>query len=439
MGPWPAELLAKSETPFGENFTRKHQRMTVDRIRDELYIAAPPFPMRRIDGRTGEVDKSWFPNGGMNKVTECSFGPDGNVYLGLGSIGYNEFIIRLDHDGKPVPFTGNGALPLPKGNKWEGGGGQYGDLEGKDIYGGGLCPSALKKGGEVKAIWTGGISHSNIHERGLHVSPKGDIVAGIQFPYGGERALKYGIPKEAVPVPKDPKKNPIPEARDSFVAAWDRDGNILTLNAVGDTMNGHGVAMDRDRNIYAVWGLRVPAECKNWVGLPGVPLNEDWGGFGCLVKFRGGVPFPRARVSSSAESSAGAVKLGPSSKSGSIAPVDNSILWAYPGVVGQTTGPCPCHNVRYDMDYYARHWLPADYLYSIVVIDANANIIARLGRYGNVDDTDEDVKAGRDGLRFVWPRAVAVSDAALYASDRNARRILKAAISYAAEETVALE
>jgi hypothetical protein len=88
------------------------------------------------------------------------------------------------------------------------------------------------------------------------------------------------------------------------------------------------------------------------------------------------------------------------------------------------------------MDYYARHWLPANYLYSIVVLDANANIIARLGRYGNVDDTEEDVKAGRDGLRFVWPRAVAVSDKALYVTDHNARRILKAALSYAAEETV---
>ena len=75
-------------------------------------------------------------------------------------------------------------------------------------------------------------------------------------------------------------------------------------------------------------------------------------------------------------------------------------------------------------------------LYSVVVIDANANVIARLGRYGNVDDTQADLKSGRDGLRLVWPRAVAVSDKALYIADTGNRRILKAALSYHTEKTL---
>jgi hypothetical protein len=90
------------------------------------------------------------------------------------------------------------------------------------------------------------------------------------------------------------------------------------------------------------------------------------------------------------------------------------------------------------MDYFARHWLPANHLYSIAVLDANANLIARVGRYGNADDTVNDVKAGGDGLRFVWPRAVAVSDSVLYVADQGNRRILKATIGYHAQAEVDL-
>jgi hypothetical protein len=53
-----------------------------------------------------------------------------------------------------------------------------------------------------------------------------------------------------------------------------------------------------------------------------------------------------------------------------------------------------------------------------------------------VDDTEADLKAGKDGLRFCWPRAVVASDTALYVADVGNRRVLKAALSYAAEETV---
>ena len=112
-------------------------------------------------------------------------------------------------------------------------------------------------------------------------------------------------------------------------------------------------------------------------------------------------------------------------------------LWAYGGVTGQSEG-CSCHHQRFDMDPWARVWIPAGHLFSVLVLDSNGNRIARLGRYGNVDDTEADVKAEKDGLRFAWMRAVAASDTALYVADSGNRRILKAALSYAAEETAAL-
>ncbi len=438
VGPWPTEVPGRDvNSMFFKLFQGHMHRMAADRTRDDLYVSGGWLPgLRRFNGQTGEVDPSWFPNGDFDKVSELCFGPDGNLYVGVGNMGYNQFIVRLDREGKPVPFTGNGAVPLPnflvKDHVWVGGGGQYGELEGKGF--GRVCPNALGTA-SVKALWTGGVGHSNVHDRGMHVSARGDIIAGIQWPYGGERGVKYGIPKEAVFTYQG-----LTRARESFVGVWDRDGNILTLNAVGDTMNGHGVGIDRERNVYAVWGVRAPLGCKGLFGLDGVPLNADyWGGFGTLVKFRGGVPFPRAKVISSESPPAGAVRINQIGRLPAVVePEQDSLLWAYTGLNGQASNSCTCHHLRYDVDFYARHWLPANYLYSVMVIDANANVIARLGRYGNVDDTEEDLKEGRDGLRFVWPRAVAVSDKALYVLDHNARRILKAALSYAAEEIVAM-
>lgn len=61
-----------------------------------------------------------------------------------------------------------------------------------------------------------------------------------------------------------------------------------------------------------------------------------------------------------------------------------------------------------------------------------------MGKYGNVDDTEQDVKAGRDGLRFISVRAVTASDHAVYAMDYASLRILKAKLHYAVEETFEL-
>jgi hypothetical protein len=111
--------------------------------------------------------------------------------------------------------------------------------------------------------------------------------------------------------------------------------------------------------------------------------------------------------------------------------------WVYGGLSGQSaTNDCSCHFTRFGLDRWARPWIGSNQLCSLTVLDTNGNRIARFGRYGNVNDTDDDVKAGRDGLRFSWIRMVAASDTAVYAADPDNRRILKAALSYAAEETV---
>jgi hypothetical protein len=101
-------------------------------------------------------------------------------------------------------------------------------------------------------------------------------------------------------------------------------------------------------------------------------------------------------------------------------------MWTEPG--------CTCTHLRWDLDYYARAWLPSTHLFSVVVLDSNGNRIARLGRYGNVDDADE--KCGR--IHVSWPVCAAVSDEALYIQDHGDLRILRCTLGYHAEETVPL-
>ncbi len=424
----PEGLPPSTIKGFPNFFDFKQQRMAVDRVRDELYIY-PARGLMRVDGKTGQVDDTWFPDGSLDVgIAEICVGPDGHVYISTGAHNYGQFISRLSRDGKPVNFSGD-AVPAPKGGKWEGGGGQYGAMEGKPIYGGRVIPAALKRFGVVMSLWTGHFGHSNTHERGLYVSPRGYIVHGVQSPWA-ERFLKYGGSKTA----RRGSGIGGEVVLMSYVSVWDPTGKLLTTDAVGDMQNGHGVAMDAEGNIYAAMGGRVPAGQNVYWGTKDKPLKGSFGQ-GSLLKFRGGKPFPRGKVYYGKEASGGATKL--TGYRTGVQAIEGQ-EWILGVTTAQSPDICTCSNVRYDMDYFARHWLPANHLFSVIVLDANGNSIARLGRYGNVDDTARDVKEQKDGLRFVWMRAIAVSDSALYVADTGNRRILKAVLSYAAEETLPL-
>ncbi|MBA4389139.1 MAG: hypothetical protein C0404_14295 [Verrucomicrobia bacterium] len=424
LEPWPAGIQKPAvEQKIQWYYSAHCPRLAADRYREEIYAGFGNLV--RFNGRTGKLDDSWSAHGELRNATEVHVGPDGLLYLRVGGANYGQWIIRMDHDGKVVPFTGNGAAPMLR-EKW--------DFSGKGMYCGDGWSKALK-GQNVIALWNGMISTSNVHTRGLYVSPMGFIICTVNS-MDKAWGIKHGVPAD-FPTAGSYAGTEWPVFKQTLVVVFDKDGNVLTGNAVGDTGNGHGVAMDRDGNIYAAIGGRWPAAQTGYDGLAGEkPSQSLWGSFGSLMKFQGGVPFPRGEAAYGKDTPAGFAKLtgyrnGPTAIKGA--------SWIWGGLVCQTPDICTCHNIRYDMDYFARHWTPANQLYSVVVVDANGNRIARLGRYGNVDDTDADVKEQKDGLRFVWPRALAVSDTALYVADTGSRRILKAAISYVAEESVELK
>jgi hypothetical protein len=88
------------------------------------------------------------------------------------------------------------------------------------------------------------------------------------------------------------------------------------------------------------------------------------------------------------------------------------------------------------MDNWTRLWLPANQVSGVMVVDSNGNRIMRVGKYGNIEDSEADLKEGKDGMRFARVKEVNASDNWLVCSDEGNGRSVLAALSYAAEETV---
>jgi hypothetical protein len=393
----------------------KFIRMTLDGPRDELYIGyIKHIGLLRINGETGELDSSWFPKGDMH-ATECFFGPDDLLYTRWGPMGYGRWLLRVNREGAVVPFTGDGAMEHPSGGTWPDEKGKFGHLAGTKTYGAHPVPRALAKARPISVVWTGEVSNSSTHTRGLHVSPNGMIVAPIQF-------QRIDVLSGAFPQYLHDRGIPTkisPWTGRSYVAVIDLKGNYLTANAVGDMSSGHGAFMDRDGNIYATCGRLMTRKDKPY----GIAQGGDrggWGGIKSLVKFRWTGKFPMAAQTHPTDRKADS----------SVTP---EALWVHHGIPGHGGG-CTCNNNRSDMDGWARSWIASNQLCSVMVLDANGNAVARVGRYGNVDDADE--KYGK--IHFSWIRNVAVSDTAMYVADQPNRRVLKAKILYHAEEEVPL-
>jgi hypothetical protein len=136
-----------------------------------------------------------------------------------------------------------------------------------------------------------------------------------------------------------------------------------------------------------------------------------------------------------------------------------NMLWDYPGASPVRQGGCTCHRSTISLDGFERVFVPAAQTCSVNVLDANGNIVARIGAYGNADcrGPDSPVPDPRTGelrprrpgdptglesplaepdVAFVGPSYTAVTDEALYALDRGNARIVRAALEYHAEEMV---
>jgi hypothetical protein len=242
--------------------------------------------------------------------------------------------------------------------------------------------------GDVNGIETGGKNGSNVQQKGFAISPvTGDIYVHMQYiseSFASEHEIEV-------------------KRGTQLLVVFGPDGGLISPNALPGLPLAHGLGVDRWGNVYK--GVRSSYKAKAADGLRPAGRGKPAISFGSVAKFQGG-PFP----------------VGPFQKH----------LWAYPGFSNLGGSACTCSHSMFDTDPYGRTFVPQVHLCSVGVIDGNGNKVLRIGRYGNADDADE--KCGK--IHVTWPRAVAVSDTAAYILDYGNKRIVKAALSYEAEETV---
>jgi len=411
--PWPKD---KRKPNTISAIHVKVPRMVVDRTREEIYTYAG-----RFDGKTGELDPAWVGKRGI----EMAVGFDGLVYLRMGGHGSGG-IVRVKRDGTIVPFSKGIQVVPPKKAYW-----QF------------VSTEIRHKNPDMKFLAHGGLGQSQTWQCGMDVGPNGDILVVLS----SKNAADMEEYARAAAQWLDCRKwqGAKPNLMGMFLTVYNTDGEIVTRRAVEGATYGSGAFLDRDGSIYVNQGgvlppdhNKLPVSIKELPKFSGLRL---WGSArGSLLKFRGqggawpvGKLFAEKSVSRQIPPAKGTPGADAMKVAGYRTAADGA-LWIYGAAPGSAGKTCACDHNRFDLDDWARSWIPLNQLNSVMVLDANGNRIMRIGRYGNIDDADET--CGK--IHFAWIRTTAASDTALYVVDSGNRRILKAALKYAAEEELPL-
>jgi len=397
--------------------------LIVDRAREELYVKDPggcfPTHSMRIDGRTGKLIEHMKTNS-----EELHVGPDGLVYVRADAFGRH--IIRFNPaDGKCVPFKKGVEFT------WRG-----------------------QKTTAIRTPHSDAGCGTRTFQDGFSVAANGDL---------------YVILTEADPARIRPilaklgqKGMPGKGWAGLFLQIYAPDGSLKHASALPGLIHSNGLRVARNGNVYISLAARK-VDVKEPDGIaPGQRPDFRWG---MLVQFDSAFDkFPIGRIHGTYET--------PNPDGGSAytlsdsryRPTPEPIRWDYAGVSPSLSqgGNCVCYNSRFDLDDFDRAWVPMAQNFSVNALDANGNVIIRVGTYGNPDSRGKDSpivdpetgqlrprraddsatlappKELTDEIGFRAPRFVAASDEALYVNDTGNQRIVRAKLGYRAEEELPL-
>ena len=263
---------------------------------------------------------------------------------------------------------------------------------------------------------------------GMGVSPLGRLAIAWtrvqESPDGGQRGGRRSADRNA----SDPRAYPGRVGLDcdaQMVRVWDVRGKVLFEDALPGIDEAPHLAMDKKDNLFAI--------------LDAVRLQDNRPGFnsraGTLVKAPAGrarfvsddplAPIPLTETTRPRRPpDLGGPPLGPAWLEGA--------EWLFGGCGlkcgrgGQRSG--------FALDLYGRCFVPRTDRYDLAVLDPNGNLMARIGQYGNADDAP-----GGDGVALFHPTDAAVhTDRRLFIADPGNARVVSAALSYRATQTVSL-
>jgi NHL repeat len=412
--------------------------MEADPFREELYIRYRgmcfPGDVFRVDGRTGKLlekfdfmdGKRSASSGRFGPFEECVVGPDHMVYMRLTMNG--RWIARYDPEKREFVNLANYKpvdLSSPNGSK------RWGNLSfrGKPVMG----FNVPHKGTGFNFTYPMGIAPNGDLYVPCRPTKEFPETLGLEGWYSGKK--NTGFYRQ--------------------LRVYSSDGKLKSRNALPGLGVTDGVRIGKSGAVYIVMSCQ-PLKNKVPEGIAGGSFPRSvWG---TLVKFDSSLrKFPVGKVV--VDKAKGTHIWG---RLGAGAKVRiEGMAWDFGGVGPVPYGHCHCWKSKFDLDGFERVFLPAAPTCTVNVLDANGNIVVRLGGYGNADCMGEDSpvvdpKTGqlrprrkddpaglksplaKPELGFLDPSYVAVTDEAVYVHDRGNERIVRAKLGYHAEETVAV-
>jgi DNA-binding beta-propeller fold protein YncE len=409
----------------------KHGYIVADPKREEVYLrtggVCQGTPFLRIDGRAGKLNKY-----DSSRVSEIDFGPDGMGYARADARACGACVVRFNPDSdKIIPFENMGE-----------------SME---------CRFLKTKATGIRIPVFGG--HTRSFQDGFCVAPNGDICVVVDEAQGEfwQALREIGQAKNLA----DPKK---PSGRlthlgfhNAFLQVYAPDGSCRHISALPGLKHCCGIRVSRSGKVYLAISVKPAAQAAPDGIASKSPSMGTWGTLVCFDSEFGTFPFGRLHGTYETKTGKGPhthVRAGKENIW-----IDN-VRWEYGGMAPITDNNCVCGNSRFDLDCFDRAFVPAMQTYSVNVLDANGNLVVRIGSYGNADslgpdspvidpktgllrpkrpDDPENLKPPKElsesiGLR--WAPYVAVTDEAIYAHDVGNNRVVRCVLSYEAEENL---
>jgi hypothetical protein len=395
------------------------QRLVADPRTGRLYVIEEQtgpgksfYTVMRVDPASGKVKEIKLPFDAEDMVFDM------------------EGIVYLKTDREVVRFDPRNWRELP----WD-----YGEMR-KGI--GFAASGALPKHNSPSALAIPGRRPVWYHSTGMWVSPKRHLAVVCNVRHKPpERNPKDKYFQDGVTKPYAPPVYP-GRSGSRVVLIFDKHGKLIREDALPGLTNGDGIGIDSAGNLYVLVAAPRVFDGKRY-------FNEK---SETLMKFPPGkgrfISAGRARIQLPEESRP---KRSPDvTKFGMGATWAEGAEWMYGGVgYGGQGGSCTCWHARFQLDYFARSFVPEVRRFKVAVLDSAGNLVLRLGRYGNVDDgkpldpaggPEKPRPLGGDEVSLAHAAYVGVhTDRRLFIHDAGNGRVLSVKLDYHATEKVALK
>jgi hypothetical protein len=408
----PARLTCIEDT--GEKFINKGdprkqdqggegpRDLTVDRVRDELYVKANGFhgPYYRLDDTSGAIKDKVDISRHQLYATQLISALDGNLY----TFNWAKGLYRFDHQGKDLNWEGQNTSVIP--------------------IGGQMCFQ---------------LRHMALR------------------PYAPPDEIYIVVPPDSI------TKNPKDAGKFFTLNVIGQDGKSKRT-VIWQCLNGAIPRLDAKGNIYLADLVKPPDRSypEFFDGkLPAPPRECDKGDlfwnsymYGSIIKFppEGGIIWHQKELPKSCVGQPPAALLAKPkqpfkrhfSSSPHLTGEIQGALWTrfgfspYSAHMSGNTSHCMCEGAGFDVDPFGRVFFPNLGQFRIEVVDTNNNPITTFGKYGNEDSGGPNARVKKPDIPLAWPVYVAVSDRRAYVADTVNRRVVRVKLGAAAEETCAV-